>query len=1352
MKCKKKKLLAMFLALTMSVNLFTTSVWAEEDLAEDNQKSVIVEQTLSSGTCGPNLNWTLSDDGILTISGSGRMDSWSGNWHLQPTPWYENRDSIKEVVIEEGVTSIGGDAFRRCSNLTKIVMPNTLTSIQGYAFDYCSSLKDIDIPEGVTHIYEYTFEDCSSLSNINISASVTDIEKYAFTGCSSLKSIVIPDSVTYIGGNAFNHCSNLTSVTFGSGVSSIGSYIFNECNSLNSINVSENNADYSSKEGILFNKDKTELLIYPLGREGAYVIPAGVTSIADYAFYVCDKLTKVTFPKSLTQIGDYAFSNCYGLTEIDISNVTEIGRFAFAICSNVSSSKFGKNLKSIDQYAFFECTGMKDITFGNAVTNIGYRAFSRCDILSDVYYGGTEENWSAINIASENGKLINATIHYNSEMPDSPDIDNPEPEKISKIVKYFSSWDAENQIVYWGEGDYVGSKVMDETDTSFLENLDNLLNHYVLVETKSRDDGMVDSDYLISIKPVESKKGTVSSADATSIVIDNNTYKVPEWMEMPEIYADRQVLYHVVNGEIVGIEALNAKDGILKEWNADSRELTIIPDDLNAEKTVYRLSNLADDATMKLLETIENDAHIRYVIDSNKFVYRINKYVNVEKVDFKIPNIELGQDTYSFVNSESDIGVKSGKTYPYNKHEWNTYLEKYDFTVGDIASIFEAAESFGGVCAGMSSVFTQNYYNLLMLNDYQDFALSLHDLKKPANNVAVQNLIGLNQYIIAGGSKYTWQQSSFNQEEPLKYLYDLLINIESSKSPIYIDYCWVTDEAKFNTELGTGAAAHAIMAYGIESSTGPYQYDGKDYAYKVLTVDPNYLYSKENRGDENCIYISSDLKEAIIPNSGTTANELGNQALIYNGGKLKDNGDFVFQLITDEIDEIVPRGSAILNNTVDIGIKAASVDINGEYINNFNVTQKEWIKNTSFLPEASDVSEFMLTLDKKQYDINTHGLSNVAIRTKESYEKIKTSTDLAMQWISDSKMYMSTEGDFEVTYTTDEIGNSEKIQKLNIEGNKAKNLTLEVSTNDIRISGDSLNGIKVTTSDIFGENVESIVVNDDRSNIEAIIDSDGIKLEDKNVYVVTFNPLNDTENITIEGIKSGETIQLPPEPKKQGYIFGGWYTEQDGKGDEFTAETIVKDNLIVYAYWIPEDGEDKPDNGGDSEECKHDYSSEWIFDKYNHWHVCKKCEEILMKVPHTYNEGETIHEADCVSGSEIEYTCTECGYEDVKAGKPLGHSFGEWVITKQPTAEEDGVHERVCETCGEKEVEVLDKLSTENKPEKPSSDVDDKKDTNADNGTVETGDTSSVGIAIFGILASSLVLISMFIFKKKRRL
>ena len=141
-----------------------------------------------------------------------------------------------------------------------------------------------------------------------------------------------------------------------------------------------------------------------------------------------------------------------------------------------------------------------------------------------------------------------------------------------------------------------------------------------------------------------------------------------------------------------------------------------------------------------------------------------------------------------------------------------------------------------------------------------------------------------------------------------------------------------------------------------------------------------------------------------------------------------------------------------------------------------------------------------------------------------------------------------------------------------------------------------------------------------------------------------------------------------------------------------------------------------------------------------------------MKVPHTYNEGETIHEADCVSGSEIEYTCTECGYEDVKAGKPLGHSFGEWVITKQPTAEEDGVHERVCETCGEKEVEVLDKLSTENKPEKPSSDVDDKKDTNADNGTVETGDTSSVGIAIFGILASSLVLISMFIFKKKRRL
>lgn len=442
----------MFLALTLSVNLFTTSVWAEEDLAEGNQKSVIVEQTLSSGTCGPNLNWTLSDDGTLTISGSGTMDSWSGDWHRQPTPWYENRDSIKEVVVEEGVTSIGSDAFRQCSNITKIVMPDTLTSIQGYAFDGCSSLKDIDIPDGVTHIYKYTFEGCSSLNNINISASVTDIEEYAFTGCSSLKNVIIPDSVTYIGRNAFNECSSLTSVSFGSGVSSIGSYVFNDCNSLNNITVSENNAEYSSEEGVLFNKDKTELLIYPLGREGTYVIPAGVTSIADYAFYVCDKLTKVTFPKRLTQIGDYAFSNCYGLTEIDIPNVTEIGQFAFAECSNVSSPKFGRDLKRIRQYAFFECTGMKDITFGNAVTNIGYRAFSRCDILSDVYYGGTEENWSAINIASENGKLTNATIHYNSEMPDSPDIDNPESEKTSKIVKYFSSWDADSQTAYWGEG------------------------------------------------------------------------------------------------------------------------------------------------------------------------------------------------------------------------------------------------------------------------------------------------------------------------------------------------------------------------------------------------------------------------------------------------------------------------------------------------------------------------------------------------------------------------------------------------------------------------------------------------------------------------------------------------------------------------------------------------------------------------------------------------------------------------------------------------------------------------------------------------------------------------------------
>ncbi|MCL2151872.1 MAG: leucine-rich repeat domain-containing protein [Oscillospiraceae bacterium] len=168
--------------------------------------------------------------------------------------------------------------------------------------------------------------------------SVKSIGNSAFDRCSNLMSVLIANNVSSIGDQAFNNCINLTDVMITDSVVSIGDWVFDGCASLKEINVSEDNVAYSSSvEGVLFNKDKTRLVVFPAGKSGSYVIPYGVTIIDDSAFYNCVGLTSVIIPNSVTAIADYAFNYCSSLTSITIpSNVKSIGNFAFAYCTNLS--------------------------------------------------------------------------------------------------------------------------------------------------------------------------------------------------------------------------------------------------------------------------------------------------------------------------------------------------------------------------------------------------------------------------------------------------------------------------------------------------------------------------------------------------------------------------------------------------------------------------------------------------------------------------------------------------------------------------------------------------------------------------------------------------------------------------------------------------------------------------------------------------------------------------------------------------------------------------------------------------------------------------------------------------------
>ena len=203
----------------------------------------------------------------------------------------------------------------------------------------------------------------SSIKKVVINNGVTRIGSSAFSGCTGLTSVEIPNSVTSIGIDAFYGCTGLKSITIPSGVTSIGDRAFSGCTGLTSINVAEDNLNYASIDGVLYNKDKNTLIMCPMGKTGSVTIPNSVTSIGIDAFYGCTGLTSITIPNSVTSIGNSAFSVCTGLTSITIPNsVTSIGIDAFYVCTGLTSVTIGNGVTSIGSSAFSGCTGLTSMT------------------------------------------------------------------------------------------------------------------------------------------------------------------------------------------------------------------------------------------------------------------------------------------------------------------------------------------------------------------------------------------------------------------------------------------------------------------------------------------------------------------------------------------------------------------------------------------------------------------------------------------------------------------------------------------------------------------------------------------------------------------------------------------------------------------------------------------------------------------------------------------------------------------------------------------------------------------------------------------------------------------------------
>ncbi|MCD7767592.1 MAG: leucine-rich repeat protein, partial [Oscillospiraceae bacterium] len=465
--------------------------------------------------------------------------------------------SLTSVAIPDNVVSIGDAAFAYCIEMTSMTIGSGVTDIGSFPFlPNCSALTEIQIspgnpyycsedgvmfskdkstlvrypsgreaasyviPDGVTCIGAWSFYYyCYNLTSVTIPDSVVEIGNGAFVGCEHLTEIMMGDGVTRIGYSAFdgtayyndntnwengslyigNWLIKVSADVSGSyeipaGITGVATYAFSE--NLDEILVSEDNPAYCSADGVLFCKDKSELVCYPARREetdDVYAIPDTVTGIWDYAFASCRTLQNVEIPDSVTRIGEYvfcssnlthitipgnvisisdcAFEDCTSLTDVAIEDgvtsvdygafmycsnltyitisdsvasigdyafygcsnltsvmipdsVTSIGNGVFSECSSLTNVTISSSATSIGSYAFYYCSSLTSVTIPNSTVYIDSSAFGWCSSLTDIYYGGSEDEWNAIEIGDGNTNLTSATIHYTTtdaeDEPTSP--------------------------------------------------------------------------------------------------------------------------------------------------------------------------------------------------------------------------------------------------------------------------------------------------------------------------------------------------------------------------------------------------------------------------------------------------------------------------------------------------------------------------------------------------------------------------------------------------------------------------------------------------------------------------------------------------------------------------------------------------------------------------------------------------------------------------------------------------------------------------------------------------------------------------------------------------------------------
>lgn len=428
---KHLRLFSWILSLTLLCELLPIAAFAQSDVGEAAAVTLatLLEETNSTestGKCGDNLTYTLSADGVLTISGTGEMYDFATiesqiSDTVKECPW--KRENLKKIILNEGVTSIGSqafcvdpyqgspldtvilpdsllsignNAFLNCNHLDAITLPNHLTSIGASAFQY-SSLSSVNIPASVTNWGDYAFA-FSSLSDVTLSEGLSFLGSFAFYYCEQLHEIKFPQSLTVISSNSFPY-SGLSTLTIPETVTEIGFGAFNHCNNLTSVVVPDS---VTSIGGLSFAG---------CSNLSSLTLPVGLTTITEVSFGGCNKLTTIDIPNSVTHLDWKSFAQCGFKTLVLPDSITSTDSHVFSDSTNLTSIVLSKGLTAIAQNFFEDCTNLSWVFIPASITSIQKEAFLNCDNLTDIYYSGTKEQWASVVIESDNIPLTTAAIH-----------------------------------------------------------------------------------------------------------------------------------------------------------------------------------------------------------------------------------------------------------------------------------------------------------------------------------------------------------------------------------------------------------------------------------------------------------------------------------------------------------------------------------------------------------------------------------------------------------------------------------------------------------------------------------------------------------------------------------------------------------------------------------------------------------------------------------------------------------------------------------------------------------------------------------------------------------------------------